>query len=118
MRLDVVAVQSGFFFFIMMRRPPSSPLFPSTTLSLSHDAPHVVVAAQRPPQVAQLELHLRVEGVERLRSVQRDDGDAVADRKSTRLNSSHANISYAVFCLKKKQPPCDFSNLNWMRHSS
>src|SRR5476651_2744322 len=33
-----------------------------------------------------------------------DDGDALGDRKSTRLNSSHANISYAVFCLKKKKP--------------
>src|SRR2546422_7062052 len=82
-----------FFFFLMIRRPPRSTLFPYTTLFRS----------------ALLELdfertggsggfivfdHLEDFGSERI---------GVADRKSTRLNSSHGYISYAVFCLKKKK---------------
>src|SRR5438067_13283013 len=69
------------FFFLMIRRPPRSTLFPYTTLFRS----------------------LGVEGRRRL--VQDEDlgrGDPSSDRKSTRLNSSHVSISYAVFCLKKK----------------
>src|SRR3982751_1566417 len=74
------------FFFVMIRRPPRSTLFPYTTLFRSvleghHDRRHPVLL--RLPQAAGL-------GVGQ-------------DRKSTRLNSSHANISYAVFCLKKKK---------------
>src|SRR5215203_302030 len=70
-----------FFFFLMIRRPPRSTLFPYTTLFRS-----------RPPPTRSLR---RADGCRR--------GYAHArDRKSTRLNSSHANISYAVFCLKKK----------------
>src|SRR5580692_12409606 len=68
-----------FFFFLMIRRPPRSTLFPYTTLSRS---------CGRPP-------------------CQRDHpqapGGRPQDRKSTRLNSSHSQISYAVFCLKKKK---------------
>src|SRR4051812_49680699 len=76
----------------MIRRPPISTLFPYTTLfrSSSHH-PDDVRAAWVPASRAQRErLRLRVEGRTR------------QDRKSTRLNSSHMSISYAVFCLKKK----------------
>src|SRR5207245_10609596 len=73
------------FFFLIIRRPPRSTLFPyttlfrSTTLVIAHRAATIALA----DRVAVLE------------------GDA--DRKSTRLNSSHGSISYAVFCLKKKK---------------
>src|ERR1022692_5155139 len=73
-------ITSSFFFFLMIRRPPRSTLFPYTTLFRSWLLPtrcHCCAAAaiwSAPP-----------------------------DRKSTRLNSSHLVISYAVFCLKKKQ---------------
>src|SRR3712207_8977660 len=80
----------------MIRRPPRSTLFPYTTLFRSK-APHRGTE-QRPALVQDLDLlrgrHSRV-----LRLDERRD----RDRKSTRLNSSHANISYAVFCLKKKK---------------
>src|SRR6266446_10047470 len=68
-----------FFFFLMIRRPPRSTLFPYTTLFRSRHRP-------APPQP-----HIRVRRC------------ACRDRKSTRLNSSHLVISYAVFCLKKKK---------------
>src|SRR3712207_8018904 len=89
----------------MIRRPPRSTLFPYTTLFRSRHQP-----------VLDLLLALRVVEHDRravghavarhLRGVDRGQlADALAqDRKSTRLNSSHANISYAVFCLKKKTP--------------
>src|SRR5438477_11355669 len=73
-----------FFFFLMIRRPPRSTLFPYTTLFRSPRAraspTALAVAPPRPP-------------ARRL----------PPDRKSTRLNSSHMSISYAVFCLKKKK---------------
>src|SRR2546430_7666306 len=75
------------FFFLMIRRPPRSTLFPYTTLFRS---------AQ---QLADL-------GVGGLAAAVADGGEQVGpfgDRKSTRLNSSHSQISYAVFCLKKKE---------------
>src|SRR3712207_7518704 len=88
----------------MIRRPPRSTLFPYTTLFRSHvpdhlggaddRAPERMVAVDRPGEHV---VHL----VGRLVLVHRDLLDQ--DRKSTRLNSSHANISYAVFCLKKKK---------------
>src|SRR3712207_7593927 len=82
----------------MIRRPPRSTLFPYTTLFRSLQ-PH------------QLRQHLgaRDDG-DRERARGDDFGVVVAhgrDRKSTRLNSSHANISYAVFCLKKKKRNCN-----------
>src|SRR3712207_9172268 len=86
-----------FFFFLMIRRPPRSTLFPYTTLFRSHDQRLVeqVLGAERPHDPAYL--RVRVPGSERqMRHL-------LVDRKSTRLNSSHANISYAVFCLKKKK---------------
>src|SRR2546422_5201017 len=74
-----------FFFFLMIRRPPRSTLFPYTTLFRS-------VRVERAGGDALLRVVF--EGVA---------GTARADRKSTRLNSSHGYISYAVFCLKKKK---------------
>src|SRR3712207_8452571 len=95
-----------YFFFLMIRRPPRSTLFPYTTLFRSrvlvpevplHPAP---AGEQVPPQ--HLPRQLVVRG--RVRIVVRHDPRVRRpDRKSTRLNSSHANISYAVFCLKKKK---------------
>src|SRR3712207_6917751 len=89
----------------MIRRPPRSTLFPYTTLFRSCEGGRQ--GAGHDPD----------DGADDARSVscspraeagagiRRRDGDAegVSDRKSTRLNSSHANISYAVFCLKKKK---------------
>src|SRR3712207_8495426 len=86
----------------MIRRPPRSTLFPYTTLFRSFFASVSVLAAQiRARRVSPVEL---TEGyLERLtRLGPRLGAVATVDRKSTRLNSSHANISYAVFCLKKK----------------
>src|SRR3712207_7846921 len=85
----------------MIRRPPRSTLFPYTTLFRSngvrqlHAAVLLVEGAGHQPGVG--------EHLQRLRHL-RDHLDPAVDqdRKSTRLNSSHANISYAVFCLKKK----------------
>src|SRR3712207_8054610 len=90
----------------MIRRPPRSTLFPYTTLFRSHGADVL-------PDLILLDLGMpRLDGW-RFRQVQRQDArlatipvvllSAAQDRKSTRLNSSHANISYAVFCLKKKK---------------
>src|SRR3712207_7409730 len=86
------------FFFLMIRRPPRSTLFPYTTLFRSW----------RRSGGASL-FHRGAGGTgrdraatARLRSGGVRDGVDRRDRKSTRLNSSHANISYAVFCLKKK----------------
>src|SRR5258707_10994135 len=71
----------------MIRRPPRSTLFPYTTLFRSK------TTSRKPLREALRELYRGSEGGSRERG----------DRKSTRLNSSHANISYAVFCLKKKK---------------
>src|SRR3989442_5798350 len=76
------------FFFLMIRRPPRSTLFPYTTLFRSVAA--VVSVEIAPDRVDVIGVILRV--------VELDQ----EDRKSTRLNSSHVRISYAVFCLKKK----------------
>src|SRR3712207_7459973 len=86
-----------FFFFLMIRRPPRSTLFPYTTLfrSRSLQAAWLGFVARMGGWILQRQT-LRGQGDSRLRPLR-------ADRKSTRLNSSHANISYAVFCLKKKK---------------
>src|SRR3712207_8496419 len=91
------------FFFLMIRRPPRSTLFPYTTLFRSR----VVVGQAHGAGVAEAPAAQAVAPPERL-VVQRHALPDRAlrhplDRKSTRLNSSHANISYAVFCLKKKK---------------
>src|SRR3712207_7574048 len=102
----------------MIRRPPRSTLFPYTTLFRSHVDGEQVVAAlggvlghlaeevrRRHPLALQAPLHVgdgeehRVDGAGLHRVLEIVE----RDRKSTRLNSSHANISYAVFCLKKKK---------------
>src|SRR2546429_9879621 len=88
-----------FFFFLMIRRPPRSTLFPYTTLFRSQPLlePHVGFAPGLRPRGHQLLGDLLRERAAALRvSDERD-------RKSTRLNSSHGYISYAVFCLKKKK---------------
>src|SRR5215813_15174122 len=69
-----------FFFFLMIRRPPRSTLFPYTTLFRSNISTPGGPCRNRPTP-----------------------GVLILDRKSTRLNSSHVRISYAVFCLKKKK---------------
>src|SRR5438876_6531215 len=80
----------------MLRRPPRSTLFPYTTLFRSHcPGEGALVPGRRST--------LRGYGFERRTSAARN----AADRKSTRLNSSHPSISYAVFCLKKKTPFTD-----------
>src|SRR3712207_8542412 len=78
----------------MIRRPPRSTLFPYTTLFRS-----AVTDELRERVVAELVK----QRVVRVSELQVDLVDRDVDRKSTRLNSSHANISYAVFCLKKKK---------------
>src|SRR3712207_7975577 len=90
----------SFFFFLMIRRPPRSTLFPYTTLFRS---PHAHGRHPRHRRHARRhELPARDRVVPRVPPA-RDHPPDLADRKSTRLNSSHANISYAVFCLKKKK---------------
>src|SRR3712207_7306845 len=103
-----------FFFFLMIRRPPRSTLFPYTTLFRSD--------RQRPPQPPREPRRVPLEQFPQRAVVsgghRRDQclvvhlisSVARTDRKSTRLNSSHANISYAVFCLKKKTDSYQFNN--------
>src|SRR3712207_8689245 len=98
----------------MIRRPPRSTLFPYTTLFRSGQGTWQMaeVVVRRPTEIAALrrgiELGLTlVDTAEMYGEGAAEElvGEAIAgqrDRKSTRLNSSHANISYAVFCLKKK----------------
>src|SRR5437667_8610505 len=82
----------------MIRRPPKSTLFPYTTLfrseQLSPYAPRITSIKINPEKIGAL----IGPGGKNIRGIQ----DAAEDRKSTRLNSSHITISYAVFCLKKK----------------
>src|SRR2546422_5359063 len=83
---------ASLFFFLMIRRPPRSTLFPYTTLFRS---------SQQDPQGP-------ARGDERVVRGGSFSDDLRRDRKSTRLNSSHGYISYAVFCLKKKKKrSCD-----------
>src|SRR3712207_7145689 len=86
------------FFFLMIRRPPRSTLFPYTTLFRSQVAGQLQPPLPQPREHGECALGARLDRSAALRDVQ-----PRRDRKSTRLNSSHANISYAVFCLKKKK---------------
>src|SRR2546430_11366534 len=81
-----------FFFFLMIRRPPRSTLFPYTTLFRSRS--WMTSTSLSPGSTALATASPRRLG---------ERTGQAADRKSTRLNSSHSQISYAVFCLKKKQ---------------
>src|SRR3712207_7153973 len=89
----------------MMRRPPRSPLFPYTTLFRSPEERRCLIflsnGGKDAIEVREFDSGARqfVDGGFRLPE---------SDRKSTRLNSSHANISYAVFCLKKKKTSHSF----------
>src|SRR3712207_8793117 len=98
----------------MIRRPPRSPLFPYTTLFRSEGAAQHEQRRDGPGREQGKRQRRRQE--EQQLVLQRPEGDPPddghlagggeahhVDRKSTRLNSSHANISYAVFCLKKKK---------------
>src|SRR3712207_7431657 len=94
------------FFFLMIRRPPRSTLFPYTTLFRS-----LTIASDCIERFGPLLSYGPREGDRPLPRSQRGRPRRAQpppspheDRKSTRLNSSHANISYAVFCLKKKKP--------------
>src|SRR2546426_12777803 len=100
--LDVCFHFLSLFFFLMIRRPPRSTLFPYTTLFRSQEgrgcprSRHTARSgAARRPRLDRARPSTRAS-----RAASRVHGD----RKSTRLNSSHLVISYAVFCLKKKKP--------------
>src|SRR5439155_23766239 len=100
-----LTISSSFFFFLMLRRPPRSTLFPYTTLFRSKPAPQTPPRTRaRLGQRTRLGAHRRDP---RARGARRKARPGVRhlerDRKSTRLNSSHVAISYAVFCLKKKK---------------
>src|SRR5205814_10615776 len=92
---DVAILPAYFsFFFLMIPRPPSATLFPYTTLFRSQAYPRAAACRSRGPAPC---------GNADLRARPATGGAAGGDRKSTRLNSSHLGISYAVFCLKKKK---------------
>src|SRR3712207_7997976 len=102
-----------FFFFLMIRRPPISTLFPYTTLFRSATLFDGFIGASHsctsdtyvgPSEASEPEIKNEFWIADTFKNIK-------LDRKSTRLNSSHANISYAVFCLKKKQQinPCQFT---------
>src|SRR2546422_3785316 len=93
----------------MIRRPPRSTLFPYTTLFRSHERlgglervpARIALPPRRGPRITEVgERHLRHDL----------EAQEIVDRKSTRLNSSHGYISYAVFCLKKKKKQTTESN--------
>src|SRR3712207_8473067 len=92
----------------MIRRPPRSTLFPYTTLFRSRIKVHHLF--RRPDLLLTQRTAVRTGSIHGVRGRVGDvgayyyqGGSLLLDRKSTRLNSSHANISYAVFCLKKKK---------------
>src|SRR2546430_4396767 len=87
---DEVASVNLYSFFLMIRRPPRSTLFPYTTLF-------------RSPLVRSIQLYALLAATAGCATCA---APAPPDRKSTRLNSSHSQISYAVFCLKKKTNTC------------
>src|SRR3712207_8704821 len=94
----------------MIRRPPRSTLFPYTTLFRSGEVDDLLLVDLERPEPGALDgqgghgtgCSLRGMGRDCLRVLSAQRRKSMRDRKSTRLNSSHANISYAVFCLKKK----------------
>src|SRR2546430_8911446 len=97
---------SDIFFFLMIRRPPRSTLFPYTTLFRSIDFFDDLARARG-------DFLVHDDGYRSRRFTYRE-----VDRKSTRLNSSHSQISYAVFCLKKKKNPTTLSRRVTLEHLS
>src|SRR3712207_8696493 len=97
----------------MIRRPPRSTLFPYTTLFRSFPCIFTIAVSSEVEPCRPWE-HQRVSELPGLL-----DGEfqSPLDRKSTRLNSSHANISYAVFCLKKKKTTRNIMSLHQPDHS-
>src|SRR5437667_8603973 len=104
---SLVFCVSVFFFFLMIRRPPRSTLFPYTTLFRSDAAP-VLIWMSGPDKFCTFfnKGWLDFTG----RTMEQELGNG--DRKSTRLNSSHITISYAVFCLKKKKKQTNSNDLS------
>src|SRR2546430_12649106 len=98
LRFLCVILNIIFFFFLMIRRPPRSTLFPYTTLFRSL-SPFSEVSPSTRPRTRLLSSCPAVAPLTRLTWA---DREPLLDRKSTRLNPSHSQISYAVFCLKKK----------------
>src|SRR2546426_6535359 len=89
-----------FFFFLMIRRPPRSTLFPYTTLFRSD----FVVRGIFDVGYYEYNANVIITSLANAQELYKlEDANGVQDRKSTRLNSSHLVISYAVFCLKKKK---------------
>src|SRR2546430_8527783 len=86
----------------MIRRPPRSPLFPYTTLFRSHQAP-IFLAGTRFDAARDVNPVGAHDANRRRHVLDLQPTRQNEDRKSTRLNSSHSQISYAVFCLKKKK---------------
>src|SRR5258708_17922238 len=104
---SAMGIVGFYFFFLMIRRPPRSTLFPYTTLfrSLEQHLPgRQIEAVERYGKF----MLLRLSAAKRRRR----------DRKSTRLNSSHQIISYAVFCLKKKEKRTCSLSLTHLAHSN
>src|SRR3712207_8380469 len=106
------------FFFLMMRRPPRSTLFPYTTLFRSLEATSDEKLLHEYSDLLHemdtldgYNIHHKTEEV--LQGL----GFSNADRKSTRLNSSHANISYAVFCLKKPKKTTYRTAFSYCQHA-
>src|SRR5947209_16148901 len=87
----------------MLRRPPRSTLFPYTTLFRSPANATSATSTVSWDSVPDVGFHTPRSAWLKLAPPDASDGANCKDRKSTRLNSSHANISYAVFCLKKKK---------------
>src|SRR3712207_6948935 len=92
----------------MIRRPPRSTLFPYTTLFRSSVRDDLIIV-DKVVGAGEIAISDRRSSQPTLEEIARLVAEA-SDRKSTRLNSSHANISYAVFCLKKKKSPLYFSS--------
>src|SRR5206468_10015078 len=104
---------SSFFFFSLPPRPPRSTLFPYTTLFRSicmHECAKAARIAQG--HIRELERHgFRIDRAYQLSAdiLPQELIERVVDRKSTRLNSSHDQTSYAVFCLKKKRKTTQYA---------
>src|SRR2546422_4639169 len=104
----VVLFHFLFFFFLMIRRPPRSTLFPYTTLFRSHFEDRGLFG--RAGRLCRRDAGRRPGHGPDAHRLETGDRDSSGDRKSTRLNSSHGYISYAVFCLKKKKKKKKYIN--------